>query len=95
LRIRLLLQDLFIYRAEHLHDSLLWDLQTVDIEVLEQLHHLADTHQLVVSLMLIESLMHTRYQGTSRVRILVEQVLQYLEMLFDEEPDSVLVFLFF
>ena len=37
--------------------------------------------------------MHPRHYRARRIRILIEQVPQYLEMLLDEEADSVLVFL--
>ena len=46
-----------------------------------------------MSLVLIECLMHPRHYRARRVRILVEQISQYLKMLLDEEAYSVLVLL--
>ena len=68
-------------------------LKTINIKIFQELHHFADTHQLIMSLVLIKSLVDPSHYRPSSVGILVEQVFQYLEMFLDEEPNSVLVFL--
>lgn len=64
------------------------------MKIFQQFHHLSYSHQLIVLLVILERLMYPRHSRPCSVCVLIKQIFEYLEMLFDKEPHSVLVLLF-